>query len=55
MAKMLRNTPNDRSKYTDTCSCRQCRARGPVDAMVRRMQRARERDQARRTVFEETD
>lgn len=43
MAKMLRNTPNPWSTYTDTCRCKQCRRRGLVDSMVRRAQRAREK------------
>lgn len=54
MSRMLRNSRNDRATFTDTCECRQCRRRGPVDAMVRRQQRARERSQFRRMVLEET-
>jgi hypothetical protein len=54
MSRMLRNSRNDRSTYTDTCGCRECRNRGGVDDMVRRAQRARERDEFRRQVSEET-
>lgn len=54
MAKMLRNTPNRWSTYTDTCSCRQCRSRGSVDAMVRRAQRARESREVAILIAEES-
>lgn len=43
MAKMLRNTPNPWSQYSDTCGCKQCRRGVDADDMVRRQQRAREK------------
>lgn len=52
MSRMLRNSRNDRSTWTDTCECGSC-SRGSNDRMVRRMQRARERDRFLREAFDD--